>query len=241
MDLPHILAAKRTTLALAPPPLRRRSGRAGVAFAEPEGLSDQFIENHVFKKYAQMQILSLWCWNAVGAAVASYYLEMAGRKPQIPRFKHQCQNLTHNPPGKDACCDLDVPPHGLMSEFTPWMDSFSPLGRTYNDSDVNFVGNPQWITAQTGIIAADRVDFPSGSRAQLDHLARVVQAIHRGNIVVAQISGGRTDHVVSICGTRAVGDTRIFLVADPMRGFVEWFDGPLDGWSWTQSIFFSPA
>lgn len=176
-----------------------------------------------FPRYAQYQILSNWCWDAVGSAISSFYLKSAVGSSGI-----QSHNASTYLKGASGCKDINVPNHGPVANWAPSMQQ--PTGPIhFNPGKVpcNQGGWPQNVTNGTGSLSSSQVNYPGGRGPDSSQIADVVNALAAGNPVVPVIDWyGPGAHVVTIYGTHVSGGTRYYYVADPWDGFHIWSQVP---------------
>lgn len=191
-----------------------------------------------FPPYAQYQILSMWCWNAVGSAVSTYYLTGGVGNAGI-----QCNNATtYLTGGSGKCCSINVPGHGSISGWIPTMQSTgAPIHYNPGNVSCNQGGWPQWVANGTGSLSSNQVNYSGTSGPNSSQVQQIVTSLTNSQPVVMLIWwNGGGGHVVTIYGSYTSGSTRYYNVADPWDGYHQGWTGAPSGGYWGGSIFIVP-
>ncbi len=248
MILPPSLAEKRVRIrysarkpadAISPPPSHRDSPRDGTfpKFNNPPGASAQLVDLSRFRACAQYQILSLWCWNAVGAALVEYHLDAAGAGHTL-QCATACSIL-----GRNDCCMLNVPDHGPIGNLRPYMQFREGMPSTSRpihykpprEYSCNKAYHTEVVTKRAGLKSCwMKSKLATGPDDQ--QLLQIINALMRGNPVVMLLNFSGYKHALTIFGTKEIGNIRWFLLADPWDG-IGWFDHIHESGVWTWSMF----
>ena len=116
------------------------AARTAALDAEYKSSGGIVIEDMV--KYAQYQILDMWCWNACGSAIVD---KMTSNTSAPTTGTQQCTNATTYLASKGAsdCCSLTPGGHS-MAAINPLMILGTALH--YSSSNkCNHGGAPQWV------------------------------------------------------------------------------------------------
>lgn len=167
-----------------------------------------------YERVAQFQILSLWCWNAVGASLTQFHLD-----PNAASWIFQCKNASrHLEKAKECCTRVKVPGHPVLSTLVPYMRSGGKIAYDPSDPDCNQGWWPDAITHESGKLLSEWHGHPSTGPTPVQ-LNEVVKEIEKGRPVVMYIRWvDGSAHVQTLYGTHMAGGRRFFNVADPYDG-----------------------
>lgn len=232
MDVSPSSLLRRFKITVPEVPFRPRGGsddmRPRPEFADPSGAADDTVVLDEFGKVAQYQIFSLWCWNAVGAALVEYYLKGDSGTASIS----QCRNAEVYL-GIPGCCSMEIPGMGAMQNLRPYMaGGYAPL---HLEGACNAPGQTERVVDGTGSLRGEW--RPSaGNIPEPALMAEIVQQLAAGHPVVMLLANANVRHVLTIFGTSVENGNRKFLVADPWDG-VSNVDHVNDNAAWTWSMF----
>lgn len=196
------------------------------------------VENSVcineYGPFPQYQILSMWCWNAAGAAVSSYFL-----KADVEQSEIQCNNATKYLSGASKCCEITIPSHeGTINGWVPtFYTTTAPIHHDIGNVPCNQGGVPQTVIDGTGKLTTNQVTYSGTSGPNSTDVTAVVDALKEKRPVVMRIrwnAGG--GHSVVIYGSYTKGGDRFYNIADPWSGY-EISNGSPTGGHWKHSVF----
>lgn len=195
------------------------------------------LNSHVilgYEKVAQYQLLSMWCWNAVGASITQFYLSAGGKGQLI-----QCENASKALQGVGHCCSIKIP--GYPSKAVPYIKQGKPIAHDAGNIPCNQGGWPEEVIHASKRLSSSWVQYGAGGPTPAE-VQMVVTSIKNGDPVVMYIAWNSDGaHVQTLYGTHLSGGKRYFHVADPWDGLsIDREDQLCPGGVWGMSMFTTP-
>jgi len=189
-----------------------------------------------FPNFAQYQILSQWCWSAVGAAVVDFYLGSGGGNRRV-----QCKNASEFLAGASNCCTLKILWFTInLANIDARMNKSGaqPMHFNINQNNCNQPGFCAQPINATGSTSATW-DGYSGNGPNASEKQALCDALDDQKPGIMHISwNGGGGHVVSIYGLINILGVDYYYLADPWSGFRLSTGAPSNG-TWAGSYLTS--